>query len=279
VALALFGLYVLFYGTFVGAEELEVNRVEISFDDLPEGFDGYRIVQFSDAHVGTYTGARQSYLERVVDSINAQKGNIIVFTGDLQNQQPEEIEAHMPLLKKLKAEDGLVAVLGNHDYADYLDCDDYTKVINLQRTAGLEEDMGWTVLINGRRFIRHNGDSIVIAGMDNDGERRFPANGDINRTLWGIRRSHFVVMLEHDPTSWRRKILPHCHAQLTLSGHTHGGQCWLFGWSPASLVYRECAGLYELGHRYLYVSKGVGGCIPFRFGATGEITVITLKRK
>jgi hypothetical protein len=115
--------------------------------------------------------------------------------------------------------------------------------------------------------------------MENDGEGRFPQLGDIAQTLRRLKRQSFVIMLEHDPTAWKRKILPHSHAQLTLSGHTHGGQFNLFGWSPASLKYREYDGLYRAGDRMLYVTKGLGGVIPFRFGTPGEIVVITLKCK
>ena len=127
--------------------------------------------------------------------------------------------------------------------------------------------------------MRRGNDSIVIAGMENDGEGRFPQLGNLGNALYGVKRSDFIVMLEHDPSSWRRKILPKSHTQLTLSGHTHGMQFSLFGWSPMSLLGKECMGLYRIGDRALYVSKGLGGVIPFRFGATGEIVVIKLKKK
>jgi predicted MPP superfamily phosphohydrolase len=86
-------------------------------------------------------------------------------------------------------------------------------------------------------------------------------------------------MLEHDPSSWRRKILPHSHTQLTLSGHTHGIQFEIFGWAPIAFVTKEYDGLYHIGPRQLYVSKGVGGVVPFRVGASPEIVVITLRKK
>ena len=270
--------YVLFYGTFVGFSKLEVRHVEFASPDLPASFDGYRIVQFSDAHVGTYTGSRQAILQRAVDSINAQRADMIVFTGDLQNTQPRDIYPHRELLARLKAKDGVYSVLGNHDYADYIDADEYTKYLNCGETVALEREMGWTPLNNSHRTIRRGDEQIVIAGMENDGEGRFPQRGVINRALYGLQLSDFVVMLEHDPTSWRRKILPHSHTQLTLSGHTHAMQLELFGWSPVSLRYREYDGLYRVGPRALFVSKGLGGVIPFRFGATGEIVVITLRK-
>jgi predicted MPP superfamily phosphohydrolase len=138
--------------------------------------------------------------------------------------------------------------------------------------------MGWKLLNNSRILVERDSQRIVIAGMENDGEGRFPQLGNVNRALWGVSRDDFVVMLEHDPTSWRRKILPHSHTQLTLSGHTHGGQFSILGWSPASLAFHETYGLYKLNGRYLYVTSGLSGVVPFRFGIPAEIAVITLRK-
>ncbi len=266
------------YGRWVGFSEIEVKQLELAFDDLPQAFDGYRIVQFSDAHVGTYTEVNRHVLQQVVDSINAQQADLIVFTGDLQNAYPQEITAKADILSQLKAPDGVISVLGNHDYGGYALVDEMTKVENVGATISEEQDLGWRVLCNSHRRLHRGGDSLIIAGMENDGEGRHPQKGNIIRTLYGLHRNAFVVMLEHDPTSWRRKILPHSQSQLTLSGHTHGGQFSIFGWSPAALHYREWGGLYRAGNRYLYVSRGIGGVIPFRLSSPAEITVITLRR-
>ena len=268
--------YVLLYGSFVGVRHLDVRRVEFASKDLPAAFDGYRIVQFSDAHVHSFDGWRRPLLSRAIDSINAQGADLIVFTGDLQNKQPSEIAPYLSELARLKAKDGVLSVLGNHDYAMYLDVDVYQQARNLETTVDCETQAGWHVLVNQWHKVRRGGDSIYIAGMENDGEGRFPQLGDLTRALHGLSRESFVVMLEHDPTSWRRKILPHSHCQLTLSGHTHGGQLSLLGWSPASLRCHEYAGLYYMGDRAINVSTGLSGVIPFRFGVPPEIVVITL---
>lgn len=273
------GWYVLLYGAFVGVGKLEIRRVELYFSDLPQAFDGYRIVHFSDVHIGSYTGWREQILRRDIDSINAQNADLVAFTGDLQNKRPEEIEPYQELLASIKAKDGVHTVMGNHDYAEYLDVDPVAKEIISHKTMSMEEDIGWKLLLNRHRRIRRGNDSIVIAGMENDGEGRFPQLGDIAQTLRRLKRQSFVIMLEHDPTAWKRKILPHSHAQLTLSGHTHGGQFNFLGWSPASLRYDEYEGLYRYGNRQLFVSTGLGGVIPIRFGVPGEIVVITLKCK
>lgn len=271
---------VFLYGAYIGINQLEVNHVELSFDDLPEAFDGYTIVQFSDVHAGTMTGSRLALLERAIDSINAQKADMVVFTGDLQNKVPSEIEPLTKLLSSIKAKDGVYSVMGNHDYTMYDDGDGLAQYLNIGTRKGLDEELGWTLMINSRTFVRRDKQRLVIAGMDNDGDGvRFPQNGDLSSALYRIKRQDFVILLEHDPSAWRRKILPHSHAQLTLSGHTHGGQLSLFGLSMADFKYKENSGLYQMGNRYLYVSNGLSGVVPFRFGASPEITVFTLRTK
>ena len=277
--LLLFVWCVLLYGTFVGVRRLEVRHVEYVSADLPAAFDGYRIVQFSDVHVRSFAGWRKPILQRVVDSINAQRGDMIVFTGDLQNKRPAELGLHCHTLARLKAKDGVYSVLGNHDYAMYVDCDSCQWQKQLSETIKQEEQMGWKVLLNSHDVIRRGRDSIVIAGMENDGEGRFPQLGEIDRTLHGVSPQAFVVMLEHSPTSWRRKILPRSHCQLTLSGHTHGGQLSLLGCSPKAFHYSENGGMYYEGNRAINVSTGIGGVIPIRFGVPPEIVVITLRKK
>ena len=268
------------YGYFVGFEQLEIREIEYACSDPPEAFDGYRIVQFSDAHVGTYTGSRQWLLQRAVDTINALRPDIIVFTGDLQNVYPEELDAQIPFLRQLHAPDGVMSVLGNHDYAIYQDCDEAQKQRSNKHTIQAERQMGWTLLLNENRIIRRDSDSIVVAGMENWGTvKRMPRRGNVKKSLTGISDSAFVVMMQHDPTCWREKILPECKAQLTLSGHTHGGQVSLLGLSPASLSYDEWGGVYEQDGRTLIVSTGLGALIPFRLGMPGEIVVITLRKK
>jgi len=274
------GWYILLYGTYVGVAHIEVRQVEFSSKDLPEAFDGYRIVQFSDLHIGSFTGWREQILKDVIDSINAQKGDLIVFTGDLQNKMPKEIVPFRELLAKLKAKDGIISVLGNHDYPMYVkdEVDEIQQAMNMNTLISEEEELGWCLLTNSYRRIRRGDERIYIAGMENDGEGYYPQRGEINEALIGLNRQAFIVMLEHDPTSWRRKILPHSHCQLTLSGHTHGGHFSMFGWSPAMFRYREWGGMHYVGERAMNVSTGVGGVVPIRFGVTPEIVVVTLKK-
>lgn len=278
LTLALIAAATFCYGRFFETQQLEVRHVELTFSDLPAEFDGYRLVQVSDLHVGSLP---DGMLQRVVDSINAQQPGLILFTGDMINCAQAEMERVLPQLKRMKAKDGICSVLGNHDYGYYELADDANASIQEGSLVSTEMDMKWRVLLNGYRYVRRGDKRLVIAGMENDSEEPspyHPQKGNLNIALDGVSLNDFVIMLEHDPTSWRRTILRHCHAQLTLSGHTHGGQITLFGWAPASLRYRECEGLYTIKGRHLYVSKGVGGAIPFRLGAKPEIVVITLRR-
>ena len=270
------------YGFLFGFQQFEVRHVEFASADLPEAFDGYRIVQFSDAHVGSMTGSRQWMVQRAVDSMNAQHADAIVFTGDMQNIWPDELTQQSSYFRQLKAKDGVFAVLGNHDYDVYQNCDEEEKTRNCAKTVKALRNMGFDLLLNEHRIVRRDSDSIVIAGMENWGtKKRMPRKGDVIKTLTGITisPSPFILMLQHDPSCWREKILPECNAQLTLSGHTHGGQISLFGMSPVVLKYREWGGMTYEGPRAIYVSTGLGALVPFRLGLPGEIVVITLRKK
>ncbi len=270
--------YIVLYGSFVGFDKIEVNHQTFYHPDIPKAFDGYRIVLFSDAHIGTYTGTRKHILQRAIDTINAQQADMIVFSGDLQNIAPEEILENQHLLSTIKAKDGVYSVLGNHDYDKYMHPTDNMPVQQCKKTICLEKSLGWHLLLNENQTIKRRGQKITIAGMENDGDgKRFPQFGDIKRTLHGAHT--FIVMLEHDPSSWRRKIVPDGRAQLTLSGHTHDMQLRIAGWSPMDMLKKEWHGWYTQGKQSLFVTAGIGGLIPFRFGASGEIVVIELRRR
>ncbi|MBO5824078.1 MAG: metallophosphoesterase, partial [Prevotella sp.] len=270
--------YIVIYGSTLGFSTVAVRHVEYSSPQLPKAFDGYRIVHISDFHIGTYDDSRKHILQKAIDSINAQKADMVVFTGDLQNREPHELYPYASLLSSIKAKDGVYSVMGNHDYADYIKADDIKRAANLRETQRMERSFGWHLLLNDHATIIRDSSHIIIAGMENDGNgKHFPQKGDIKKTLNGVSDHDFIIMLEHDPTSWRRKILPQSSAQLTLSGHTHATQFKLFGWSLASMIYTEWGGMYYDNGRAINVSTGLGAFLPFRFGVPGEVVVITLK--
>lgn len=271
-------IYIIMYGFIVGFGKLDVKHLDLYFDDLPEAFDGYRIVHFSDAHVGSFQYDKKSILQRDIDSINAQKADMVVFTGDIQNMQPDELLPVMPLLSKVKAKDGVYSVLGNHDYSIYIDATEDVKKANIKATVEREQQMGWTVLRNDNRVIRRDADSLVIAGEENGGRKPSPKLADLEKSLHGVGKGAFIVMLQHDPNVWQEKIVPDGRVQLTLSGHTHAGQVSVFGLRFTQLTARNDYGLYNQGRQQLYVTSGLGGVVAMRFGATAEIAVITLHK-
>lgn len=275
LVLVLAELYILFHGTMVGTDRLNVRQVTIEFDDLPKAFDGYRIAQFTDVHLGSM---KDELMLRAVTAIDDMRPDLIVFTGDIQNMGPDELPRFAQTLKRLKAKDGVMSVLGNHDYSHYVNVSPEEALRNERLTRDFETSVGWQLLLNDNRIVRRGSDSIVIAGGENDGRPPFPAKADLKKAMRGIHAKSFVVMLQHDPSAWRRHILPQTNAQLTLCGHTHGGQISLFGLRPTELVGKEDDGLYVEGKRKLFVSTGLGGFIPFRFYMNPEVVEITLKR-
>ena len=277
--LAFFIVFVVLYGSFVGVRRLNVNRLEIALKDLPEVFDGYRIVLFSDAHVGSFTGWRQSLLQRDIDSINAQQADAIFFVGDLQNQRPEELYPVQEMLRSLRATDGVFSVLGNHDYSDYIDDDPAIKIANEREMVSRQRQFGWKLLLNEHLTLEKQGARLVVAGVENDQTRKqMKKRNDLAKALEGVRDDDCIILLQHDPGAWQQTEWIQPQVSLTLSGHTHGGQVSLFGLRATQLSKNYDYGLYREGERQLYVTCGIGGLVPFRFGVTPEIAVITLKR-
>lgn len=278
-ALALGILYVVIYGSTRGFSQLKVRQVEYCSSDVPENFDGYRIVQFSDVHLPSFDNDEE-LLASSIDSILEQKADMIVFTGDLQNTHYSQVERHSSQLGRLHAPDGVYTIMGNHDYSDYVKATLSEKKANVQHTMDAQRSLGWRMLNNENVVVHRGNDSIYLAGEENWSlAKHFPRRGNIESTWKGIRDSSFVVLLSHDPTAWKSHILPKVKPQITLSGHTHGTQLSLFGWSPASLTYDEWGGEYYQDNLLLNVSVGFGGNFPFRFGMPREIVVITLKHK
>lgn len=269
----------MLYGICWGPSRLTVRHADYHSDRLPAAFDGYRIVQFSDFHLTSF-GGREDEVEGFMDRIMEQDADMIVFTGDLVSSDASEMEGYEKALGKLHAPDGVFSVLGNHDYATYAHfLNRRAQRQSLHTLMRKQRECGWDLLLNEHRIIRRGADSIVIGGVENDGKPPFPARGDLKKTFEGLDTggASFKILLSHDPSHWRRNILPETDVALTLSGHTHGMQFMIGGWSPSAWIYPEWKHLYREDGRALHVSLGLGGAlIPFRFGAWPEINVITL---
>ena len=281
MVLGLIIIYVMLYGSFIGVRRLNVNHVEITLEKLPRAYDGYKLVLFSDAHVGSFTGWRKKLLQRDIDSINAQKADAIVFAGDLQNLRPTELYPVQDMLRQLKAPDGVFSVLGNHDYSDYIKDDPAICAANEREMQSRQRQFGWTLLMNEWKSINRGSRKegrLVFAGMENYSMKDSTQRADLKLTLAGIDPADCVILLQHDPSAWQQLILPEANVPLTRSGHTHGGQLSFFGLRATRVKGgEEDYGLYHEGHHQLYVTCGIGGLIPFRFGVSPEIAVITLK--
>ncbi len=258
---------------------LVVRRHVFVSKDLPEAFDGYRIVHISDLHLGTFEFYPKA-LRRIISVVNAENADLVAFTGDLVNFDWHEIVPFRGELAGIKARDGVVSVMGNHDYQMYVSQkgggEDEKRVVALQKEQSLA---GWRLLLNGSLVVRRARDSIVVIGSENEGTRSFPSRGDLDVATRGIGKGAFKVLLSHDPTQWQQKVLPLTDIQLTLSGHTHAGQLKLLGHSVSELAYKECDGMYFSGTRALLVSSGLGEALmPFRLGAWPTVDVVILKR-
>lgn len=274
---AIVTLAYLLFGAIKGKEYFQVKQVVFSSPDLPESFDGYRILQLSDIHAGSWKGNAEA-LRRAVEICNAQHPDLAVFTGDLVNSRADEIKEFMPVLSKLRAKDGVFSVLGNHDYATYVQWDsEADRLANIDTLLARQEQMGWKMLMNDHQILHRGNDSIALIGVENSGKPPFPDRGDLPRAQKGTE-GMFKVLLSHDPTHWRRSVLPDTDIQLMLAGHTHDMQINLFGFSFSQFIYPEHKDLE--GQRGLYVNIGLGYVLfPMRLGAWPEITVITLRRK
>lgn len=277
------GLFaILLWGMFHTRKDLTVKEVELTFSNLPIAFNGMRIVQFSDAHVGNW-GADHRVMERMVQIINQQDADIICFTGDMVNNFHEELMPYVAMFQNLQSRYGKFAVLGNHDYGDYTEwSSDAAREHNLNMTKQLIRESGFRLLLNEHVYIRNGNDSICIAGVENWGKPPFPQYGDLSKAILGVSDSIFCILLSHDVSHWKAEVTDQTNIALTLSGHTHAAQLGI-DWgklhiSPASWVYDEWDGLYKHGMQYLYVNRGVGFIgMPIRIGMPPEITIITLK--
>lgn len=278
--LILAGLYsaMLIYGASIGKERFDIKEVAFTSPQLPKGFDGYRIVQLSDLHIGSWKGNGKA-IQRMVDLVNAQKPDLIVFTGDLVNNRASELNEFQEILSQLHAKDGVYSILGNHDYGPYYHWkspkDQVNNLIDLKKR---EANMGWKMLNNEHTLLYSGNDSIALIGVENEGEPPFSQHGDLTKAKQGTD-GMFQLLLSHNPTHWRREVLPQSEVNLMLAGHTHAMQFAIGHHSLSSMVYPEWGGMYKEGNRGLYVNIGLGFVgMPFRFGAWPEITVITLRQ-
>ena len=274
----------LFIGMLRGKYSYRVINHDLIFDNLPYDFDGFKIAHISDFHCGSFDNEEK--IRYGIEMINQQNPDIILFTGDMVNNIADEVIPWKKLISSLKAPYGKYAIMGNHDYGDYYRWEnDLEKQKNFNQLIQFEEEMGFKVLLNSSEIINKSDSSIRIIGVENWGSGGFKKNGDLDLAIKGVKSEEFKILLSHDPSHFKEKVINHKeHFDLTLSGHTHGMQFGIeipgwFKWSPIKYRYKYWAGIYKELNQFINVNRGFGFlAYPGRVGIYPEISIISLKR-
>lgn len=282
-------LFFLFICGIFNTHRFEVKKEIVQTENLPQAFDGLKVVQISDIHLVSWILPRK--MEKVVEKINEFNPDIVAFTGDMVSFKSVEMLPYIDILSKVKAKYGVFTILGNHDYGDYVNWkNDEEKVQNFEDIITYYKQTSWVLLRNENRRIysSDSSSSIVVAGVENwSASKRFHGIGNADLALKNVSDDDFVIFLSHDPSHWEYLMKKNTPIDLTLSGHTHAMQfgidCCGIKWSPVSWVYKYWAGLYvnesSARKQKLYVNVGLGtvGFVS-RVGFLPEITLLELQR-
>ncbi len=271
------------YGIIQGRYNYKVLKYQLSFEDLPEAFDGFTITQISDIHSGSFTN--KDKIQYGIDLIKEQQSDLLLFTGDIVNNKAEEMDNWIDVFNAFEAPYGKFSTLGNHDYGDYVEWNSKEdKAKNFQAVKDIHPKIGFDLLLNENRYIEKDGQRIALIGVENWG-KGFNQAGDLQKASEGLHKEDFKILMSHDPSHWEYKVKhDDFNYHLTLSGHTHGLQMGIeipgfFRWSPSQYVYKQWAGLYSEFGRFINVNRGFGyHAFPGRVGIWPEITVIELKK-
>ena len=289
----------MLYGYWFGRKQLRITETTYTSPQIPADFNSYKIVHISDLHLSSFADS-PAFLQRIIDTINAQQPDLICFTGDFVGFGVEEAIPFTHILRQLHAKDGIMSVLGNHDFALYhhgLTAAEKEEKVN-QLTAYQRDTLGWQLLRNQFYLIQRDSTYLQIIGVDNTSCKgqgfQTISRGDIMKAIRQLgdeaKGEKLQILLTHDPSHWRGEVIPKTDIPLTLSGHTHAGQVRLFGYPLSSLMFTESEGWYHTTlnnptQRYttphhatqsLHINTGLGCTLPVRLGVPPEITVITL---
>jgi predicted MPP superfamily phosphohydrolase len=273
----------LIYGMAFNPYNYKVRKLKLILPGLPGSFDGFKIVQISDIHTGSFLSTEP--LARAVNIINEQKPDVVFFTGDLVNYNHTEALFYIDILKRIEAVHGVFSIFGNHDYGDYYKWNNIEEKENdVQKLKKIHSQLGWNLLWDEHHIIEQNGEKITVIGVQNCSSHGFSNYGSLEKATKNINYSPVNILLSHDPSHWRKEVTKkYPNINLTLSGHTHGMQFGVeirgFKWSPIQYLYKEWAGIYQEKNQYLYVNRGLGFIgYPGRVGILPEITVIELRK-
>ena len=277
------------YGITRGKYDFRILEEELYFPNLPDAFHGLKVVQISDAHLGSFLDNSFEEVEKALEMINALNPDLILFTGDLVNNFAEEAKPWVNYFEKLNANLGKFSILGNHDYAEYVyDPNDEStlpmRTENMKQLEAIHAAMGFRLLKNEWVEVTKDGQAFNLIGIENWGRGRFSKHGDLEKAMTNLPANSFSILLSHDPSHWEEQVMYKKNIDLTLSGHTHGAQFGLeapmlhIKASPSPLFgYKRWGGLYQEGKQYLYVNRGFGFLgFPGRIGMPPEITSFKL---
>lgn len=285
LGIAAIPFFSILYGMVKGRYNFHVIKQPVYFDDLPDAFDGFKILQISDLHCGSFDDREK--IAYGIDLINEQDYDLFVFTGDLVNSLANEVEPWTDEFKRIKTPKyGKYSILGNHDYGEYVKfANEAEKEKNFTDIKNQHQKIDFNLLLNQHVRIQKDEAEIALVGVENWG-LNFKKAGDLQKASQGLSADDFKVLLSHDPSHWDAEVNQHSSKyHLTLSGHTHGMQFGIeipnyIKWSPIQYLYKQWAGLYKKGQRYIYVNRGFGyHAYAGRVGIMPEITVLELKKK
>ena len=275
---------VMFYGVTKGKYDYRVENIKVLIEGLPDTFKGLRIVQISDAHLGSFVGEPKAVLD-ALQTVNDLKPDLILFTGDLVNSKADEAESWIDAFSKLDAPMGKYSIMGNHDYAEYGDFAPGEAEASVKRLHEIHGEMGFRLLLDEHVHLKRAEDRLVLAGVENWSKRAFGQRGDIEKALENSDSDSLTtILMSHDPTHFEELVMGEkAPVDLTVSGHTHGMQMGIkidflgINYSPASMLYKRWGGLYKEGNQFLHVNRGFG-VLAFRgrVGMPPEITLLEL---
>lgn len=269
-------------GILFGRYNFKTKNINLKLENWSSKLKDFKIVQISDLHLGSFSSVKK--LEEVVEIINNEKADLVVFTGDLVNNFHNEALPYISTLKKIKSNYGNYSVLGNHDYCDYVGWKRSSKKWkdNFNEMLEVHKKMGFNLLLNSSKEIEIEDDKINLVGVENWGAGNFNKDGDLKKAMFEVNEEYPTILLSHDPSHWSAQVLDfQKRIDLQLSGHTHGMQFGIdipgFKWSPVQWRYKQWSGLYENSKKFIYVNTGVGNlAYAGRVGIMPEITVLKI---
>ena len=287
---AIFGVLCLLFTGFAiwgmtyAAHHFIVRQVDIQTSNNIFKNKPLRVVQISDIHLGTWRNPQT--VQQIVNLVNEQHGDMVVFTGDMVQSSSKEMLPYLEVLAQVKAPLGVYSILGNHDYGTYSDLrTDEAREADMAKLEQYHHQIGWQLLRNESIRTPWNGDSLTLADIEFWCDKPMNINtGDPKKTFRHVSDSDYVIFLCHSPEMWDEITGQPWPANLTLCGHTHGMQAGVLSerlrFSPSILMFRQWGGLYKNSRnseQQMYVNPGLAATgMPARFGMYPEVTVLTI---